>query len=979
MSSITKKKISQSLSVFLCIILVSSFINNFSIKDINAQVSSSLTWDEEGTSFKIFSGKGVPITIYQGDISFENRCEKGVKDGFFSHADVYITPAAPQSQPFVNGLNLKDIGDSPNTIVTGASGGLFIDELIGFTGGKIGEGTYAVIYDECQDGEISPEDKIFNPAFQVIIPDDVPNIPSTYMQQVKANANQQFIKWTQLNEDFLYLINLLKLLDVIIDLPACLSGMKDEIGRPTGCADAFFEWASEQLVEKLVIGDSIEEFAKSHLFNTVKHWGAIKKDPPDESYKNITIINGGKEYSLSNSSNPLYFESIKLINSLSLQDKLQQAFVQSLERYQGAELDLNGEWALVHSQQISNYSQLLSNQLINVNNALMDINNEINSSSVKLENLTQNLIDFQQQVKLTGFTNQDNQKLMNQGFSQSDIKSIQQLINNQTFNFPNKIKDNIVSIINTNNQAIFSLNNLSSQMNQISNILFNNPEIQKITPIANAGGPYLVTKGSEIVLDGTKSHTSSFPSESTIVSWEWDFNQDGKFNDAFGSTPTIIFNDVFEGLIGLKVTDDLGNSAVSYSPITIQDNNVTPIITDYNPKPITRDIIIGTNTVRFSINTSDPENDLVKTKWFLNGLAINNGPDFDYNPTDNSSFGLNVITAIVFDNKSLGADSKSWFVNVLHPDNDHDGWNANVDCNDNNPDINPEIKEIYYNNIDDDCNPSTVDENLPPITFNQTISTLQNSPTDIILQAADNENDLLNITIVTGPENGTLGNIHFDESVGHFVATYTPSLNFHGRDSFTFMAGDQFANSNIATVNINVGISESPVIQNPTVVVQEDTPTEIEIVASSPDGHPLTFSLEGNSHTGIPGQPAVGILKDFRVTGPYSVKFTYIPPKNFSSDIFGYNDTILLHLSDGLPVPGFEGKESADATININVNNINDAPQPFNQLVSTVKETPIEIDLISLDAENNEILKTFKFNKNLTFGVSSSSFSWNFK
>ena len=86
----------------------------------------------------------------------------------------------------------------------------------------------------------------------------------------------------------------------------------------------------------------------------------------------------------------------------------------------------------------------------------MDVNKGINSSSVKLDNLTQNLIDFQQQVKLTGFTNQDNQKLMNRGFSQSDIKGIEQLINNQTFNFPNKITDNIISIINTNNKSIFA-------------------------------------------------------------------------------------------------------------------------------------------------------------------------------------------------------------------------------------------------------------------------------------------------------------------------------------------------------------------------------------------------------------------------------------------------------------------------------------------------------------------------------------------
>ena len=45
-------------------------------------------------------------------------------------------------------------------------------------------------------------------------------------------------------------------------------------------------------------------------------------------------------------------------------------------------------------------------------------------------------------------------------------------------------------------------------------------------------------------------------------------------------------------------------------------------------------------------------------------------------------------------------------------DADLDGFSDDVDCDDSNPNINPEEIEIAYNGIDDDCNPATLDDDL---------------------------------------------------------------------------------------------------------------------------------------------------------------------------------------------------------------------------------------------------------------------------
>ena len=51
-------------------------------------------------------------------------------------------------------------------------------------------------------------------------------------------------------------------------------------------------------------------------------------------------------------------------------------------------------------------------------------------------------------------------------------------------------------------------------------------------------------------------------------------------------------------------------------------------------------------------------------------------------------------------------------------DNDGDGFLSDVDCDDENADINPDQMELIYNGIDDDCDPTTLDDDLDQDGYN---------------------------------------------------------------------------------------------------------------------------------------------------------------------------------------------------------------------------------------------------------------------
>lgn len=96
-------------------------------------------------------------------------------------------------------------------------------------------------------------------------------------------------------------------------------------------------------------------------------------------------------------------------------------------------------------------------------------------------------------------------------------------------------------------------------------------ETGNVPPIADADGPYFGSVGSPITLDGSGSYDPD--PGGTLVSYDWDLDGDGQYDDASGEIVQNIWNTPYTGYVGLQVCDNDGACSVgsAYTSITVSD------------------------------------------------------------------------------------------------------------------------------------------------------------------------------------------------------------------------------------------------------------------------------------------------------------------------------------------------------------------------------------------------------------------------
>jgi VCBS repeat-containing protein len=190
--------------------------------------------------------------------------------------------------------------------------------------------------------------------------------------------------------------------------------------------------------------------------------------------------------------------------------------------------------------------------------------------------------------------------------------------------------------------------------------------------------------------------------------------------------------------------------------------------------------------------------------------------------------------------------------------------------------------------------------NDPPVANDDSATTDEDTPVVIDVTANDTDVDgtidPTSVSIITAPSSGS---VSVDPATGE--VTYTPNLNFFGTDTFEYQVCDDDGACDTAWVTVTVNdVNDAPVAYAQTVTTDEDTPVLITLTASDVDDGTLTYT--------IVDEPTYGTLSG---TAP---NVTYTPAENYHGP-----DSFTFKANDG-------ELDSNEATVNITVNPVNDAP-----------------------------------------------------
>jgi hypothetical protein len=215
--------------------------------------------------------------------------------------------------------------------------------------------------------------------------------------------------------------------------------------------------------------------------------------------------------------------------------------------------------------------------------------------------------------------------------------------------------------------------------------------------------------------------------------------------------------------------------------------------------------------------------------------------------------------------------------------------------------------------------------NDAPVTVDDSGST--NEDTAVTIDVSGNDTDVdggaLSVTAVTDGANGTVVNNN-DGTV-----TYTPAADFNGNDAFTYTVSDGNGGVTVGNVTVNVAsVNDDPVAVADSATTDEDTAVTINVTGNDTDADSdtLTVTVVADGTNGT-------------VVNNNDGTVTFTPAADFNG-----NDSFTYTITDG-------NGGSAQGTVSVTVDPVNDAPVAVDDSATTDEDTPVNIDATGNDSD----------------------------
>ena len=536
-------------------------------------------------------------------------------------ADIWVIPAGAPDFTLAP-------GSTPKRIVTAGGAGGFWSEILWLP--DLVPGSYDLLMDEDCNGSFNGIDRRVEDAFTVLNFDTGVDIDVT---AIKAAAAAEAQRWIDIKNGWDLTVAVVNLIGKVNTFASAAGGDFSGLigwvyGKATGMPTDY-NGAVLQVGTQIIHG----------LTNNMAiHWLLLAADPPDGDYQPLVTLDwsfagadtdGLPAYPYAPmGSAPVEAQVLEVAGLLAEQAVLGDAFIRQFEKYQGADADGSNPW--IHTT--ASRTKVLADAMVDHFDAMETALGALETTllgepDAALENDPGEFAAIQARLGNHGLDAEEVAALEEFGLGPAEREAFVDATlaaeaPPEAFS-PLSLVQDMKGRIPTIRAAYQGVADQAS-----ATMLAEAPYAGVTHPVADAGGPYTATVG---VAQALTAANSTDP-DGQALSYAWDLDADGAFDDATGVGPSWTWAEEGTRLVAVMVTDADGAESLAMARVSVGPGNLPPRIDAFEPSEY--DPFVGAGaSLLFSVEASDPEGDVVSVEWTVDGEVVGSELEWTWTPT----------------------------------------------------------------------------------------------------------------------------------------------------------------------------------------------------------------------------------------------------------------------------------------------------------------------------------------------------------